>query len=116
MVGVTPGAPERSNGMRMIGTGIIAASLAASPVAWAAGDALEGQRVAQTWCTGCHVVGASGADMAPTFAEIAGRPGRTEDWLYVWLTDPHPPMPQLDLSRQDIANIIAYLQSLRPAR
>jgi len=33
-------------------------------------------------------------------------------WSRVWLMDPHPPMPSIMLSRQQVDDIIAYLNSL----
>lgn len=94
---------------------LLAVMCAVAGPARAAGDAAEGQRIAEQWCFGCHAVGAAGTDAAPPFTEVAKRAGRTDDYFYVWLTDPHPPMPRLDLSRQDIADLIAYLRSL-PSR
>ena len=76
------------------------------------GDADRGAALAQAWCAGCHVVGLRGTDVAPPLAEIALRPGRTADYLWAWLADPHPVMPQLNLSRQEIADLIAHLQRL----
>ena len=84
-----------------------------TPAAMAAGDAAQGRALARTWCSGCHTVEAGGTDAAPPLATIANRPDRTEAYLFTWLSDPHPPMPQLNLGRQEIADIIAYLQSLR---
>ena len=88
-----------------------AASIAST--AHAAGDVANGSHIAQAWCSGCHVTGVGGTDMAPPLAEIAARPGRDEDWFHTWLSDPHPPMPRLELSRRDIADLIAYLLSLQ---
>lgn len=94
----------------------LALSCAVTP-ALAAGDAANGARLAQQWCSSCHVAGGqgqqTGTDMAPTFAEIAARPGRDEGWFHAWLSDPHPPMPALELSRQQIADLIAHLLSLQ---
>lgn len=84
--------------------------------AFAAGDAAAGAQIAERWCTSCHAAGAAGSDAAPPFIEIVKRPGRSDDYFYVWLTDPHPPMPRLDLSRQEIGNLIAYLRGLPGAR
>jgi hypothetical protein len=41
---------------------------------------------------------------------LAGK--RSAEEIEGWLADPHPPMPNLDLSRQEINDIMAYLQSL----
>lgn len=87
--------------------------LSAGPAA--AQDAAAGRALAQQWCTSCHIVvpGADGSDAAPTFAAIANDPNVTERGLRAWLADPHPPMPNLNLSRTEIDNIIAYLKTLR---
>ena len=94
---------------------LVAAALIFAAPAHAAGDAAAGERIAEMWCAGCHAVRAAGTDAAPPFTEIAKRPGRSDEFVYAWLTDPHPPMPRLDLSRKDIADLIAYLRSL-PSR
>lgn len=84
--------------------------------ALAQGSPEAGRQTAERWCVSCHAVDVAGSDAAPPFTEIARRPNRSDGYYYVWLTDPHPPMPRLDLSRQDIANLIAYLRSLGEAR
>jgi len=82
----------------------------------AAGDAQAGHRLAQQWCTGCHVVdgAAQGPDTAPSFSSIARRSAGDPGPLRAWLTAPHPPMPNLSLSRQQIDDIVAYIGSLAP--
>ena len=94
------------------GLGSSLSTAAAASPAQAAGDPDNGARLTQTWCSGCHAAGASGADVAPPLREIASRPGRTQAYLYAWLTDPHPPMPRLDLSNRQIADLMAYLTTL----
>ena len=81
-----------------------------------AGNQEAGHRLVQRWCAECHVVDTSGqgSDAAPAFTEIAQQHGKDEHWLRAWLTAPHPPMPNLNLSRVQIDNIIAYLRSLEP--
>jgi len=87
-----------------------------SAPAFAAGDAQVGQRLAQQWCSGCHVVDGSrqGSDTAPSFSSIARRRAGDRTWLRAWLLAPHPPMPNFNLSRQQIDDVIAYLDSLSP--
>jgi len=82
---------------------------------FAAGDAAAGQRLTQQWCSGCHIASRNGpgTDAAPPLADIAQHQGRSEAWLRGWLAAPHPPMPNLSLSRQEIDNIVAYLESLK---
>ncbi len=86
----------------------------AGGAAEAAGNAAAGQALARQWCSGCHVVTGNkqGQDAAPPFAAIARRHGSDNTWLRAWLAAPHPPMPSLDLSRQQTDDIVAYLGSL----
>ncbi|HET6520021.1 MAG TPA: hypothetical protein VFG47_09395 [Geminicoccaceae bacterium] len=87
--------------------------------ALAAGDPETGHMLARQWCGGCHVVepGATGgSDIAPPFTVIAADPDRTPGWLYASVTAaPHPVMPNLDLTRQEAADIDAYLDRLAEA-
>ncbi|WP_448206896.1 c-type cytochrome [Azospirillum sp. sgz302134] len=101
-----------------------ALATAALTTAAQAADPVAGRRIADRWCTSCHVVesgsgqtsagqtGTRGTDAVPTLASIARDPRRGPDWLRQWLTSPHPPMPDLNLSRAEIDDVIAYLQSL----
>ena len=88
--------------------------LAATAPACAAGDSAAGQRLTQQWCTGCHAVarGGEGTDSAPPLPTIAQHQGTDRRWLRAWLAAPHPPMPNLNLSQQEIENVTAYLESL----
>ena len=78
-------------------------------------DAERGRMLARDWCGSCHVTeaGATGSDAAPPFATIARDPSSTPDRLHHWLVDPHPPMPDLKLSRDEENDIVAYLLSLK---
>ncbi len=80
----------------------------------AAGDAAEGERIAQRWCSSCHVVGreARATDRAPAFVALAADPAKTEGYLKAWITNPHPPMPNFNLTRQRIDDLVAYIRSL----
>lgn len=81
---------------------------------WAA-DADAGLRLARQWCVECHVVEPtqeSASDAAPPFESIALDPNKTPEGLRTWLADPHPPMPNLQLSTGEIEDILAYIQSL----
>jgi mono/diheme cytochrome c family protein len=85
----------------------------AAPVR-AQGDPEVGRELALRWCTSCHVVDLEGhgADAGPPLPVLLGDGQRTTDELRGWLVAPHPPMPDFDLSRQEIEDIVAYLQSL----
>jgi hypothetical protein len=49
---------------------------------------------------------------APPFEGIAERSSGEMDTLAGFLADPHPPMPDLSLTRQEIRDLIAYIESL----
>jgi mono/diheme cytochrome c family protein len=80
-------------------------------------DIENGNKLARTLCTTCHLIGEPTehpvpADV-PSFASIANRPGQTLDHLSNWLTEPHPPMPNLNLTRTEIRDLAGYIFSLR---
>lgn len=85
--------------------------------AYAAGNAAAGRALAQQWCANCHLVGGANEaqDTVPPLATIAQRRGRDPNWLRAWLTSPHPPMPNFNLARTEIDDLVAYLASLAPA-
>ena len=84
----------------------------AAPPAGAQGDPEVGRELARTWCTSCHVVDieGQGADVGPALPALLDDGQRTADELRGWLAAPHPPMPDFDLSRQEIEDIVAYLR------
>jgi mono/diheme cytochrome c family protein len=96
---------------------LVAASVslaAASPVA--AADPANGLRITQRWCAECHLVtqdqSHAKADVMP-FASVATR--KTAQEIAAFLTDPHPKMPNMGLTRNEIADIVAYIKSLGSA-
>lgn len=90
---------------------LIAASASAAP----AQQAVDGLAIARQWCASCHIVepGGKGSDAARPFAQVANDPDFTMDGLRAWLSDPHPPMPSLTLSNEEIDALTAYIVSLR---
>lgn len=87
----------------------------------AAGEAYEPSSVAdfaQATCADCHsieAVGLSPNPQAPTFAEIANRPGITRDTLVTYLTDAHnyPEAMDFELTPARSAALADYLLTLR---
>ncbi len=81
------------------------------------GDPAAGQRLAEMWCGNCHVIGPNvvgpGSDAVPTFPTIARRPSTTAMALRVFLQTPHARMPDIQMSREQIDDVIAYILSLR---
>lgn len=80
------------------------------------GDTESGEAIADRWCSACHMVSpeqALATPDVPSFMEIARN---AEDDLSViegFLIDPHPPMPDLHLTREEIRDLIAYFATLR---
>ncbi len=79
-------------------------------------NADNGERLARQWCAACHVVTANqrqaNAD-APPFEEIAKRPNFSEPGLVTFLLDPHAKMPNMNLTRVEANDIVAYISTLR---
>jgi len=104
------------------GVGLALAALSALAIAegaaWAGGDPQIGLAVAARWCSGCHAdsEAASASDAAPSLQHIAEVNAGKTDWLKSWLMSPHPPMPNLSLSRTEIDGIVAYLLTLTTAK
>jgi len=49
----------------------------------------------------------------PTFPSIARKLPAEADVLAAFLANPHPPMPNLSLSRRDIQDLLAYIATLK---
>jgi mono/diheme cytochrome c family protein len=86
---------------------------AAAIAATRAGDPFEGEKIAKRWCASCHVVSADqkrGSTQAPPFSEIAGKPGLTAASIALFLLRPHPPMPDMNLTRNEASDLAAYIK------
>jgi mono/diheme cytochrome c family protein len=81
------------------------------------GDVHAGQIYVKDVCASCHAVQPEASMSpkidAPSFAAVANTPGMTRTALTVWLTTPHPTMPNFVLEAQDLDNVIAYILSLK---
>lgn len=107
----------------------IAASISATAVAVlgvldtasaADGVASRGEILARRWCADCHVVASDqtrASSDAPSFFGLTGESVKTPETLAAYLALPdgaHSRMPDLHLSRVEIADIVAYVASLKP--
>jgi len=102
--------------VRLVALCGLAAILAVVPRhAAMAQQSADGLAIARQWCASCHIVepGGVGSDAARPFAEVANDPNFTMDGLRAWLSDPHPPMPSLTLTNEEIDALMAYIASLR---
>ncbi len=99
------------------GVTLLTASLlaATAATAWAA-DAGNGQVLARRWCASCHLVAPDEkgpAGEAPPFASVAKRPDFDARKLAAFLLNPHPKMPDMNLTRSEAADLAAYISTLR---
>jgi mono/diheme cytochrome c family protein len=82
-------------------------------MAWPArADADNGERLAQRWCASCHVVGSQqtrAASDAPPFSAIAARENYSGALIALYLLNPHPRMPDMNLTRAEAADLAAYI-------
>ena len=78
------------------------------------GDPASGEQIAYTWCTTCHATaaGRQGSDVGPAWSTIAVNREKTDDYLRVFLTNPHGQMQGISLTRQQINDVIAYIRTL----
>ncbi len=78
------------------------------------GDAERGEALAKRWCASCHLPDATGAvsDAVPTFHWIGQQARNDPAGIRAFLQHPHPPMPPLELDRTQIADIVAYFDTL----
>lgn len=78
-----------------------------------AADAANGARLALRWCAPCHVVspGQTRAQTdAPSFAAISAT--RRIPQIDAFLKQSHPQMPDMSLTRDEISDLIIYMQTL----
>lgn len=85
------------------------------------GDAAEGGRLTTMWCSSCHRIGPLTSNLAsdtvPSFQAIANMPSTTSLSIHAFLLTPHPAMPDLMLTEEQIDDIGSYIVGLRaPAR
>ena len=97
--------------------GILAAGSFSRLGAQEIGDAATGHYLAETWCSACHVVSQTSqhdaSNGAATFAAIARMKSTTPLAIRVFLQTPHGRMPDFHLTRQEMADLSAYIMSLR---
>ena len=99
---------------RFVSVSVAVVLLMASAGKGAAADSANGRRIAERWCAECHMVAPGqrqASDAVPTFAEIGGSGRFDETALAVFLGTPHHSrMPNLSLSRSEIADLVAYIK------
>ena len=102
-------------GASMAGGALAATIIALAAAAQEQGDPAAGEELASQLCSTCHIVGTErvGSDVAPPFPVLAKDPDLTFTELHGWLRPMHPMLPNLALTPKQIADINAYLDSMR---
>lgn len=105
---------------RWLGLAAVAAGLVGAPAASqaASGDAAKGQALAKRLCSNCHIIGEEAAAATvsadvPSFKSIADLPDQSPERIAGRIVVPHPPMPQIDVTRNEIRDLAAYIMSLK---
>jgi mono/diheme cytochrome c family protein len=82
-------------------------------------DPAHGNDLAEKLCTNCHLIGSTAQQHAnsdvPSFHEIANREGQTAAAITARIILPKHPMPQIPLTKAELADLAAYILSLRDA-
>ncbi len=80
-------------------------------------DPQSGKALAEKLCTNCHLVGSAQQEHAvvdvPSFHEIANQQAQTEGEIIAHIMLPKHPMPQIPLTKSELADLAAYIMSLR---
>lgn len=104
--------------LALAGLAALASAPARAQLALPPGDPQAGRAFALEACSVCHVVApeqrvSPRVASAVTFRRIANTEGMTGMKLQAILSTPHRIMPNLILSPEEAANVIAYILSLR---
>ena len=78
-------------------------------------DVEAGYLIARRWCSGCHEIGRAPVqnDVSPPFVAIARMTSTTNISLNAFLSTSHNRMPDYSLTRREIADVSAYILSLK---
>jgi mono/diheme cytochrome c family protein len=77
----------------------------------------KGRALAERVCAACHVISNApdsplAADV-PSFYAIANKPGQSMEMIAGRIVIPHPPMPAVALTREEIANVVTYIMTFQ---
>ena len=80
-------------------------------------DPVQGKKLAERLCTNGHLVGSAQQQRAnadvPSFHEIGNAEGQTAGAIMAHIILPKHPMPQIPLTKSELADLSAYILSLR---
>lgn len=89
---------------------------AAGGAAVAESSISEGHRLADAWCSGCHIIGPHLLEMPgppPSFQTVANQPGITVLALKVFFRTSHKNMPNIVISPAQSEALANYILSLK---
>jgi mono/diheme cytochrome c family protein len=99
--------------MHRIATTLLSSLVAVTVANTAAlADVANGEKLARRWCASCHVVATDqrqGNTQAAPFSEMAKIPGLNAEKIALFLLAPHPPMPDMSMSRSEAADLAVYI-------
>jgi mono/diheme cytochrome c family protein len=96
---------------------LLGAGLASAGPVTSAPDPAHGRDLAGRLCSNCHLVGTGQQQQAnadiPSFHEIANLQGQTAGGIMAHIILPKHPMPTIPLEKSELADLAAYILSLR---
>lgn len=97
-------------------TALFGAGLASAGPVTNQPDWIHGKDLAQRLCSNCHLVDNqqqhANADI-PSFNEIANKEGQTAGAIMAHIILPNHPMPTIPLTQSELADLTAYILSMR---
>lgn len=81
-------------------------------------DPEKGRELASRVCSTCHIVSNAATSEAvkadvPSFSAIANKSDQSAERLAGRIVIPHPPMPAIALTREEIVNVVSYIMTLK---
>jgi mono/diheme cytochrome c family protein len=111
------GYERRAAARHFLAVAVVALGVLGPTASARSADAQRGNELAKRWCASCHIINSKGdgtaADRAPTFPRLANDRTKSASYLRGFLTVPHYPMPNLDLGRREIDDLVAYIETLK---
>lgn len=102
--------------VQLLFSGLVGLQLFGPGVAEAANPD-NGQLLAERWCAGCHTISPNHKPAttteAPPFSAVAHKPDFNASAVALFLLYPHPKMPDMGLSRDDAADLAAFIATQR---
>ncbi len=112
---LTPPCVAAARRRRFAGALVAALTAFGALASASAADIDHGEKLARRWCAACHIVAVDqtrGLDNAATFAAVGRIPGLDAEKIAMFLRDPHPKMPDMQLSLPETEDLAAYIVSV----